>query len=221
MKRVLLTVTVIVLAGGCLPFSPAPNPGPTVDIAASAAANVQTAVAQTLAAQPTETFVLPTETLEPTLPVEETLVPSETLPSETLPPTTIVETATVMPPAIDVTATTGVIMSPVGGLGGAASLTPTYSVLTYGTLPPAVPFSSVVLINRSKRQAYISLQVVTAQGGPTIIEYFVRGQIKIKAPIGSYLYVAWIGGRKMVGEFRLHHDQELSIVLYQDRVEIR
>jgi hypothetical protein len=105
-----------------------------------------------------------------------------------------------------------------GGLG-TATLTP--GVLTYGTLPPAVPFASVTLINRAKTQAYISLQVVTDEGGPTIIEYPVRGRIKVQAPVGSYLYVAWVGGRKMVGEFRLHREDDLEITLYRDRIEIR
>jgi hypothetical protein len=135
-----------------------------------------------------------------------------------LSPTAVVEAATGVTATFDIVTSTNVIMTAVPA--GAASMTPTLGVLTYGTLPPAVPFSNVTLINRSKRQAYISLQVVTAQGGPTIIEYPVRGQIKIQAPTGQYLYVAWVGGREMVGEFRLHKDQDLSIILYKDRVEI-
>jgi hypothetical protein len=79
----------------------------------------------------------------------------------------------------------------------------------------------VTLVNRAKTQAYISLQVVTEEGGPTIMEYPVQGRIQIQAPVGQYLYVAWIGGRKMVGEFRLHRDDDLEIFLYRDRVEVQ
>jgi hypothetical protein len=104
---------------------------------------------------------------------------------------------------------------------GSATTTHTPAVLTYGTLPPAVPFAYVTLVNRAKTQAYISLQVVTAEGGPTIIEYPVRGRIKFQAPVGQYLYVAWVGGRKMVGEFRLHHEDDLEILLYRDRIEVK
>jgi hypothetical protein len=104
---------------------------------------------------------------------------------------------------------------------GTASAIPTLTIRTYGTLPPAVPFSNVTLINRARAEAYISLQVVTEQGGPTIIEYPVEGRVRIQAPIGHYLYVAWVGGRKMVGEFRLKHDQDLSIILYRDRIEVK
>jgi len=104
---------------------------------------------------------------------------------------------------------------------GPATVTLTPGVLTYGTLPPAVPFSRLTLLNKSKRQVYISLQVVTAEGGPTIIEYPVRRQVELKAPIGSYLYVAWVGGRKMVGEFRLHKDEDLVIIIYSDKIIVR
>jgi hypothetical protein len=211
MKRSLLAIAALLVIGGCLPFSPVPNPAPSVDVAATAAANVQTSVVQTLTAQPTNTFVPASATLEPTLTAEATLSPM-------LSPTAVVEAATGVTATFDIVTSTNVIMTAVPA--GAASMTPTLGVLTYGTLPPAVPFSNVTLINRSKRQAYISLQVVTAQGGPTIIEYPVRGQIKIQAPTGQYLYVAWVGGREMVGEFRLHKDQDLSIILYKDRVEI-
>jgi hypothetical protein len=104
---------------------------------------------------------------------------------------------------------------------GGATLTPTLGILTYGTLPPAVPYAAIILVNKSKTQAYISLQVTTAQGGPTIIEYPVEGTVKIQAPTGSYLYVAWVGGRKMVGEFRLRNSDDLTITLFKDKVVVQ
>jgi len=215
MKRILLAASVIFAIGACIPFSPVPNPGPTIDVAASVAANVQTASALTLAVQPTDTFVLPTETLEPTLTPEPTLG-SETVMSPTLPNTTVMETVTGNTATFEVPTSTNVAAS-----SGTASAVPTLTIRTFGTLPPAVPFSNVTLINRARAEAYISLQVVTEQGGPTIIEYPVEGRVRIQAPIGHYLYVAWVGGRKMVGEFRLKRDQDLSILLYRDRIEIK
>jgi len=44
MRKILLAVTVMLLLGGCLPFTPAPNPGPPMDVTAAAAARMQTAV---------------------------------------------------------------------------------------------------------------------------------------------------------------------------------
>jgi hypothetical protein len=84
-----------------------------------------------------------------------------------------------------------------------------------------VPFSQVTLINKANAEAYISLQVTMPDGEYSIIEYPVEGSVKIQAPVGHYLYVTWVGGRKMVGEFRLHQDDDISITLYRDRVTIK
>jgi hypothetical protein len=94
-------------------------------------------------------------------------------------------------------------------------------VRLYGTLPPAVPYSQVTLVNKAKTEAYISLQVTMPNGEYSILEYPVEGSVKIQAPVGHYLYVTWVGGRKMVGEFRLHQNDDRTITLFRDRVEIK
>jgi hypothetical protein len=58
-------------------------------------------------------------------------------------------------------------------------------------------------------------------GEYSIIEYPVEGRIRIQAPVGSYLYVAWVGGRKLVGEFRLSNNDDITITLFRNRVEIK
>jgi len=92
-------------------------------------------------------------------------------------------------------------------------------VLTYGTLPPAVPFNSVTLRNRSKAQAYISLQQQDDNGA--ILEYPVKGPITIQVPIGRYIYVAWVGGKKMTGSFNLNAASEVFIIIYKDKIVIQ
>lgn len=77
------------------------------------------------------------------------------------------------------------------------------------------------MINRSKAQAYISLQVTMPDGRYSIIEYPVYGHVKVKAPIGYYVYVAWVGGNKMTGTFRLTSADSLTILLYKDKVVIK
>lgn len=207
MKKTVLAVAVVFLLGACLPFTPTPDTNPNLDLAGTAEANLETAVAQTLTAQPTITRPPSSDTPAPTITSEVAVAPTMTAsPITALTPTSELITSTNIPPTIP---------------AGAATATPTLGILTYGTLPPAVPFSNITLINRSKSQAYISLQVVTAEGGPTIIEYPVSGQIKIQAPTGQYLYVAWVGGRKMVGEFKLGKDNDLTIILYKDKVVIK
>ena len=212
MKKILLAVVVMFLVGGCSALAPITNPTQVVDVAATSASILQTSVAQTLTAQPTFTSVPPTETsvfATPQSPATDTQIPSSP---------TLVTGGTPVTATFEVATSTIV---PVTVPAGSATLTPTLGILTYGTLPPLVPFSRVTLINRSRTQAYISLQVVTEQGGPTIIEYPVEGQVEIEAPIGHYLYVAWVGGRKMVGEFRLHNNDDLTIILYRDRIEVK
>ena len=220
MKKMAVAVLAVSILGACLPFTPTPGPGPsvpTVDVAGTVQAGAQTSVAQTLTA-------LPTITVPPLTDTPPVAVPSDT-------PTTVAETPTPVPnlTTTPVTATAGTLIpeatstSTLAVPPAAATLTaiPTLTIRTYGTLPPAVPYASVTLVNKARTEAYISLQVNTLQGGPTIIEYPVEGTVRIQAPTGFYLYVAWVGGRKMVGEFRLRGTDELTITLFRDRVEIK
>lgn len=218
MKKIVLVISAAFLMGACLPFSIPGIPTANVDVAATSAANLADSAAQTLTALPTNISLPPTETgtLLPTLPLEMSSTPT------TAPTLNLSETATPLTATFEVPTSMDVVASATPVAAGTASVTPTLGVLTYGTLPPAiVPFTQITLINKSKRQAYISLQVVTEKGGPTIIEYPVRGRVKLKAPVGYYLYVAWVGGKQMVGEFRLHKDESLTIILYKDKVVIK
>jgi hypothetical protein len=226
MNKFVFSIVTLLLIGACvLPQIPTQITNPVADTAGTAETILKTAVVQTLTAQPTQTPLLATGTSTPTSVLPEAAA-SPTAP----PPSEQAATPTTAAPAIgdvsspvptgtfDIPTATDI---PATRIAGPVTATQTPGVLTYGTLPPAVPFSYVTLINRARTQAYISLQVVTAEGGPTIIEYPVDGQVEVKAPTGHYLYVAWVGGRKMVGEFRLHLNEDLTITLYRDRVEIK
>lgn len=238
---VVLVSIVALLFGACSQISglaPTSGTGPTVDTTATADALFKTAVAQTLTALPT----LPSDliTSAATLPAASSVVATTDtatlLASPTLPATETPVATQTFTPGVDLTAaatgTTNVVTATLGPavptLAGSLSpgeltLTaiPTLTIRLYGTLPPAVPFSQVTLINKANTEAYISLQVTMPDGTYSILEYPVEGRIRIQAPIGSYLYVAWVGGRKMVGEFKLKHNDDLSITLYRDRIEIK
>jgi len=220
-KTGILGLIVALVLGGCvLPAIPTantgstPNAGPTVDVAGTVDSTLKTAVAQTLTAQPMVTPVPPTDTPTPVL---ESFVPV-TVVASTFTPTLVTDlatspaTATSVPAAATFTATLAA--------SNPATSIPTLTIRLWGTLPPAVPSSDIVLINKSKTQAYISLQVTSPDGRYAVIEYPVVGRIEIKAPIGSYLYVAWVGGNKMVGNFKLHGNEELSITLYRDKIDV-
>ncbi len=199
------------LLGACLPFPSTPAPGPTSNIAETINAVVDSSVAQTLTAQPAPSLVPAPATSTPVL---ESPVPSATeVPLET--PTPVPNLTTT--PA---TATLGTLDQAVTPtlVSGQFTASPTLGILKYGTLPPDVPSSTIRLINKSKTEAYISLQVTLSDGRYSIIEYPVRKNVTIRAPLGAYVYVAWVGGNKMVGDFRLSKYQILSITLYRDKV---
>jgi hypothetical protein len=221
---VVLGFLFVILLGACsqIPgFTPTPGTGPTADL-------FNTAVAQTLTARPTLVVAAVTDaaTLPPASPSPTPVLAVSDTPSATLAPTTPVTDLTTTPitaTSIPATAT----LAPVN-VAATPTLVPsqvtaiwTLAVRKYGTLPPAVPFSQVTLINKAKTEAYISLQVTMPDGQYSIIEYPVEGSVKIQAPVGSYLYVAWVGGNKMIGNFRLHHNDDLSITLYKDKVVIK
>lgn len=211
MKKTVLVVVVLLLSA-CLPanFASTPNPQPTVDVAGTVAAQLNAAASQTAAAQPSPTNTAVTDTPTATAVLFEGS-PTETptaLPAPNL--TTTPSTATIVPGAITAT----------GPASGSRTLVPTLTVRLYGTLPPSVPFGNLTLVNQARAEAYISLQVTTRRGGPTILEYPVDRIERIQAPSGYYLYVAWVGGNKMVGNFSLHAGDSLFITLYKDRVVV-
>jgi hypothetical protein len=214
---VVLGSILALLLGACsqLPgFTPTPGTGPTptVDL-------FKTAVAQTLTALPTLVTSPITDTA--TVPAASPVLPATDTPSPTFTPVTDLTTT----PA---TATSGFATgtpAPANGTAtpvtGQVTVIWTLAVRKYGTQPPLVPFSHITLINKAKAEAYISLHVDMPEGGNSVIEYPVKGTIKIEAPVGLYSYVAWVGGNKMVGNFRLHNNDDLSITLYKDKVVIK
>ena len=65
------------------------------------------------------------------------------------------------------------------------------------------------------------MRCVTKEGNVTIIEYPVDRQIETNAPIGKYVYVAWVGGKKIIGKFALDNNQDLIINIFKDHLEIK
>lgn len=219
MKKILILTLVAMLASSCSVLQPGQNPAPNVDTQATIDAIVQRSAEQTLAAQPSPT-ALPTNTATPVVADSPTTEPTNEAITDTPSPvpgsnlTTTPATATPGPVDTNPTATA---TQPVST---GPTLTPTLGILKYGTLPPAVPSAKITLVNKSKTQAYISLQNRPPDDNIAILEYPVEKQVKVSAPLGYYLYVAWVGGRKIVGEFTLQKNDEITITIYKDRVEI-
>ena len=217
MKKILILTLVAVIASSCSALQSGQNPAPNVDTQATIDAIVRISSEQTLAAQPSPIPVLPTYTATPVIAssptIEATVEATSDAPAPNL--TTTPATATSGPTDSSVTATA---TQPASSSG--PTLTPTLGILKYGTLPPAVPSAKITLLNKSKTQAYISLQNRPPDKEVAILEYPVEKEVNIRAPLGYYLYVAWVGGRKIVGEFTLHKEDDITITIYRDKVEI-
>lgn len=219
MKKILIPILALtVMTAACLPVAAPAQPAPQVDMQATIDSIVNTAAAQTLAAQPSPTIALPTET-------EVALVEtSATIEVNDAPTSTSFPNLTTTP----VTATSGAVdnstitsTATIASTSGMITLTPTLGVLTYGTLPPAVPSSQVTLVNKSKAQVYISLQLCDTDAAGAILEYPVQSTVKIDAPIGNYIYVVWVGGKKLTGTLKVNLSDDLKITIYKDKVIVQ
>ena len=168
------------------------------------------------AAQATDTVVPDSDSVTATGTSLDVTVTVESTPTPVLNLTTTPATST-SGPTDSTSSTATLFVTPAGG----PTLTPTLGILTYGTLPPAVPFSMVTLINKSKAQAYISLQNYPADGNVAILEYPVEKRVEVKAPLGYYVYVTWVGGRKITGNFVLNKDDDITITIYKDKVVVQ
>lgn len=213
MKKVVFALVILFTLGACLPFDIPGLATPTAVIQATFNSSSVPPETPTATFFPVEFTVTPVSaSVSPT--TEITLFPSATPP----PPadlTTTPVTATNLPANLTATVA-GVTTIP-----GQPTLTPTLGILRYGTLPPAVPFNTVTIWNKSKAQAYISLQVTLNDGRYAILEYPVERIVNVKAPLGNYIYVAWVGGKKMVGSFKLTSTSDLTITLFKDKVVIQ
>ena len=242
MKRtvVYLLATALFLSA-CIPELPSlqqPADAPAVDVAATDAVLAETLAVETLNALPTPTLEPATDTLEPTTTytstatVTETSTPTmdpmaaitETLSSsqtETVTATGTVETSAAITgtPATATATVTGT--PPTATQTVTPSPTETLYARFYGTLPPAIPYGKVKLINRAKAEVYISMHCTTLDGYTTIIEYPVWGRMRVSAPVGTYTYVAWVGGRQFQGWFGLGKNGEVEITFTKDKVTIK
>jgi len=93
--------------------------------------------------------------------------------------------------------------------------------LSYGSVPAGSDFGKVYLSNRANGDVYVSLQGTAKDGTRIIREYPVSGNSNAKIPAGWYLYVAWVGGEKFEGTFRLTAGEDVTITFYKDKVTVQ
>lgn len=225
-RTVGLALAMALCLSACLPGVSLPNltGNPTPDVQATDSALAATLAIETLNALPAVSPP-PTDTPLPTAAHTNTAAPTSTL-APTLTASVTLSSA----PATDAAIPTGsgtlatASLLPTGTPASGTPATPTATTTLhprfYGTLPPAIPYGKIVLFNKSKREVYVSLQCTTLDGNKTIIEYPVGGKMRISAPAGHYVYVAWVGGRKFDGWFNLPKNGEISMTFEKNKVKV-
>ena len=196
MRRVVacgLTLTLGLILTACLPVIPTQTISNTPVIVDSVdlqatTATMTAAFTQTPKTTPTATL-LPTSTFTP-IP---SLTPTNATPAGT-------QNLTATPSAMATMTTT---------LGEAISI---------DKLPKNTVYGTIRVQNKSGTQVDISLHCTTHQGLQTILEYNNIKSIFVRAPEGNYIYVVYVGGRKLVGSFSFFNTNIMTIIVYRDSV---
>jgi len=222
MKRLfIIIITVTMLVSACLPDFLQPAQ-PEVPQATSTFQELFTQTSVPTVIDETSTPLMsdgsPTAILETGTSISITL---ESLPTSTIDPLitpqsevpTATPTLTEIPPSETSTSTPG----------GYPTVTPTDLMVTRqaGIIPAGTKYAQVKLINKSKSQTYISLHWNYDNKTIAYFEYPVGGTVSDKIPVGRYTYVAWVGGRKMTGSFRMELGLGVTITIYKDRIVIK
>lgn len=93
------------------------------------------------------------------------------------------------------------------------------SPLAYpGDIAKNAPQGSVQMVNSSNSDVYISLRITRADGTSAIYEYPVGGSAYASIPVGWVDYVAWVGGVKFTGGFKLREDASVTITFKRSKV---
>lgn len=227
MKKVFVLIIVLGLSlSACLPAAVQPEAATQVPILESdLQATAEVLVQQTLQALPTPTLA-PSNTpvlITATQAAAPTPTGTQSPILQTLTATLSVGTPATMQPGTPGTTTQQITnsLTVTANPAFSATATETPHMQYYGTMPPNLASSKITLNNKSKSEVYISLQCTTSEGYKTIIEYPVSKQVKTKAPVGKYVYVAWVGGRQITGTFTLSNNHDLVINIFKDHLEIK
>jgi len=92
--------------------------------------------------------------------------------------------------------------------------------LSYGTVPSGTAYGSIKLSNKANAEVYVSLQATTRDGSSVINEYPVSGSMNVRVPAGWYVYVAWVGGQKFEGQFKLGGESDHTMTFYSNKVVV-
>ena len=89
-----------------------------------------------------------------------------------------------------------------------------------GDIPKNAPQGTVQLVNKSNSDVYISLRTSRADGTSAINEFPVGGTFYTEIPVGWIDYVAWVGGVKFTGGFKLRENAIITITFNRSKVVV-
>jgi LysM repeat protein len=89
-----------------------------------------------------------------------------------------------------------------------------------GDIPAGAPEGTVRMVNKANGDVYVSLRTSRADGTSAINEFPVNGTISAGIPVGWIDYVAYVGGVKFTGGFKLREDAEITITFNRSKVVI-
>lgn len=214
-----LAFVILILSVALNACVPGLSPISAGDSQATAMALAGTLAALTQAALPTPSLPpshTPPPTFTATTAPSATQAPTDTLTSTPETTATITATGSLTPPG-------ALTLSTVPGTASGtvtATLTPTPGVLLYGTVPPAVPYGRVHLINLTNEMVYISFHCTLENGLTSYLEYPVYARMVVSIPAGPCHYVAWVKGRQFIGDIRIKKFEEYTFTFKRQKIII-
>lgn len=89
-----------------------------------------------------------------------------------------------------------------------------------GDIPAGAPEGLVRMVNKANGDVYVSLRTSRADGTSAVNEFPVNGTISAGIPVGWIDYVAYVGGIKFTGGFKLREEAEITITFNRSKVVI-
>lgn len=89
-----------------------------------------------------------------------------------------------------------------------------------GDIPAGAPEGTVRMVNKANGDVYVSLRTSRADGTSAVNEFPVNGTISAGIPVGWIDYVAYVGGVKFTGGFKLREDAEITITFNKSKVVV-
>ena len=87
-------------------------------------------------------------------------------------------------------------------------------------LPAGTIFQRLRVRNQARSRLDLSLHCTTVQGLQTIQEYNSAKDLVVNVPLGHCVYVLYVKGRQMSGQFPVTDGSAITLTVFGDRVAV-